>query len=184
MSDEESLNLEDVGAGADEIDVEGRKAGFIPSFLIKILKYAAIALGFIILGVTTTVVTYRLISQGRQGPEIGMVSPEYQARAEPYMYDDSIESIRGVTADETPAIFSLKVSLGDEERSSKIAFELNARRRDIQNIIFLYISQKHREELAPKYYQQLQDELMNQINRRMKEGKIKQVVFSEFVVTQ
>ena len=100
------------------------------------------------------------------------------------MYDDSIESIRGVTADETPAIFSLKVSLGYEEGSNKIAFELNARRREIQNIIFLYISQKHREELAPKYYQQLQDELMNQINRRMKEGKIKQVVFSEFVVTQ
>ena len=100
------------------------------------------------------------------------------------MYDDSIESIRGVTADDAPAIFSLKVSLGYEEGNNKIAFELNARRREIQNISFLYISQKERDELRPERYQQLQDELRNQINQVMKEGKIKQVVFSEFVVTQ
>ena len=184
MSDEERLNLEDVGAGADEAEVEERKAAFIPAVIIKFLKWAAIGLGFIILGATTTVITFRLLSKGRMSTELTIVSPQYQAKAEPLEYDNTIESIRGVTADEAPAIFSMRVGLGYEAGNNKIAFELNARRWEIQNIILLFISTKTKDDLRPERYAQLQEELKQQINRVMKEGKIKKVVFREFVVTQ
>ncbi len=184
MSDEERLNLEDVGAGTEEVEAEGRKPGFLPGIIIRILKYAAIGLGFIILGATTTVVTFNIINRGRKSSDLAIVSPQYQAKAEPLQYDDSIESIRGVTADEVPGIFSIQVSLGYEEGNNRIAFELNARRREIQNIVFLHISNKSKDGLKPEYYTKLQEELKEQINRVMKNGKIKQVVFREFVVAQ
>jgi len=184
MSDEESLNLEDVGAGAEEVESEGRKAGFLPTFVIKILKWVAIGLGFVILGVTTTVVTFSLINRGKTQTGLTNISEEYQAVPEPLEYDDTIDEIRGVTADETPAIFSVRVSLGYEVGNQQVAFELNARRRQIQNLIFIWISGKKREELRPQAYTTLQEELKQQINRIMKDGKIKSVVFRSFVVTQ
>ena len=139
---------------------------------------------FLLIGVGTTVGTFNIINRGRKSSDLAIVSPQYQAKAEPLQYDDSIESIRGVTADEVPGIFSIQVSLGYEEGNNRIAFELNARRREIQNIVFLHISNKSKDGLKPEYYTKLQEELKEQINRVMKSGKIKQVVFREFVVAQ
>lgn len=184
MGDEENLNLEDVGAGSDDVEVEGKKAGFLPSFIIKILKWVALGLGFIILGVTTTVITFNLVNKGRKTSDMTQRSPEYTAKTDPLEYDDTIESIRGVTADETPAIFNIQVSIGYESGNTEIAFELNARRREIQNIVFIYISTKKRDQLRPEYYKQLLEDLKQQINRVMKSGSIKTVIFRDFVVTQ
>ena len=62
------------------------------------------------------------------------VSPEdMTARPPPLEYDDTIEEIRGVTADDPPAIFSTRVSVGYEPGNTQVAFELTARKRQIQN---------------------------------------------------
>jgi flagellar FliL protein len=185
MSDEESLSLEDVGAEAEELAVGGRKAGFLPSFLIRILKWVAIGLGFIILGVTTTVVTMNFVNRGRQGEGVRAISPqEMRAKAEPLQYDDTIDAIRGVTSDSPPALFNAEVSIGYEQGNTQVAFELNARKRQIQNEILLAISNKTRDELRPEKYGALQEELKNRINSFMTEGQIKAVAFREFVVTE
>ena len=184
MSDEEGLSLEDVGAGGEETAPEGKKAGFLPAFLIRILKWVAIGLGFVILGVTTTVITFNLVNRGKSGTALPALSEEYQAYQAPLQYDDTLEEIRGVTSDEEPAIFSAKVSMGFEAESKTVAFELSARKREIQNIIFLYLSGKPKSELKPERYVQIQEDLRNNINKVMKEGKIKSVVFREFVVAQ
>ena len=184
MSDEERLSLEDVGTGAEEAAPEGRRVGFLPAFLIRILKWVAIGLGFVILGVTTTVITFSLVNRGKSGTSLPALSEAYQAYSEPLMYDDTLDEIRGVTSDEVPAILSAKVSLGYDMDNKRITFELNARRREIQNIIFLYLSQKTKDELKPERYKSIQEELKNDINKVMKEGKLKSVVFREFVVAQ
>ena len=111
MSDEEGLSLEDVGAEPEEVAPAGRRAGFLPTFLVRALKWVAIGLGFVILGVTTTVVTFNLVNRGRAGSELREISPEYSARPEPLNYDDTLEEIRGVTSDEVPAIFSARIQL-------------------------------------------------------------------------
>jgi len=65
-----------------------------------------------------------------------------------------------------------------------VAFEITARHREIQNIIFLYLSGKTKDELKPEKYLAIQEDLKNQINKVMKSGKLKSVVFREFVVAQ
>ncbi len=184
MSDEESLNLEDVGAGGEEMEAGEKPAGFLPSIVITILKWAAIGIGIIILVVTTTVVTFNIINKGKAARNVTVTSPKYTAKTPPLEYYDNIESIRGVTADENPAIFSLRVSIGYQMGNKEINSELIARTRQIQNLIFLYISSKKAEELTPSHYQQLEEELKIQINQIMTTGKIDSVVFREFVVTR
>jgi len=184
MSDQESLNLEDVSGGAEEAPGgEPKRAGFLPSIVLKILKYAAIGLGFIILGATTTVVTFGIINKGKNAGDLAIVSPQYQAKEPPLLYDDSIDEIRGVTADEVQAIFSCKVSLGyDASKNKKLAFEIGARKREIQDIIFKLISTRYQDQLRPEHYAAVQEELKEQINRVLLEGKVQKVVFREFVV--
>ncbi|RKX86775.1 MAG: hypothetical protein DRP57_00725 [Spirochaetes bacterium] len=184
MSDEESLNLEDVGAGADEAEPGQKKGGFLSGALIAILKWVAIGVGIIILVVTTTVVTFGIINKGRKAQNVATVSPEYRAKAPPQEYYDNIESIRGVTSDKVPSIFSLKVSIGYAKGNKEINTELIARSRQIQNIIFLFVSRKKADELTPEHYVQLEEDLKQQINQVMKSGKIESVIFREFVVTR
>lgn len=184
MSDEEGLSLEEVGGAAEETAPAGRRAGFLPTFLVKTLKWVAIGLGFIILGVTTTYVTFNLVNRGRSGQDVRELSPDYQAKAEALNYDDTIEEIRGVTSDEVPGIFSARVSVGYDRDDQQVAIELAERKREIQNIILLYLSAKSRDQLSPQHYAQLQEELRNAVNRVMKEGQIKAVLFRDFVVTQ
>jgi flagellar FliL protein len=184
MSDEEGLSLEDVGAGSEEITPAGRKAGFLPTFLVRILKWVAIGLGFVILGVTTTVVTFNLVNRGRSGGELREVSPAYEAKSPPLNYDDTLEEVRGVTSDEVPAIFSARVSLGYEKGNQQLAIELTERKREIQNIVLLYLSNRKRDQLRPEHYDQIQEELRSNINRVLREGQIEKVVFRDFVVTQ
>ena len=48
MADQDNnLDLEDVGVGSEDIGTEGKKTGFLPAIVIQILKWVAIALGFI-----------------------------------------------------------------------------------------------------------------------------------------
>jgi len=138
MSDEEGLSLEEVGGAGEEAGSAGRRAGFLPAFLVKALKWTAIGLGFIILGVTTTVVTYSLVNRRRAGQEVRELAPEYRAKAEALNYDDTIEEIRGVTSDPSvPGIFSARVSIGYDRDNQRVAIELAERKREIQNIILL-----------------------------------------------
>ena len=182
MSDEEGLSLEDVGGGAEETAPEGKKAGFLPTFLIRILKWVAIGLGFVILGVTTTVITFKLVNRRQSNINLPSLSSEYQSAQKPLQYDSSLGEMRGVTADEEPGIFSTRISLGYDPESKTIAFELAERKPEIQNIILLYLSTKTKDELRPDNYRQLQEALKNDINKVMMQGKIKDVVFQEFVV--
>ncbi len=185
MSDEEGLSLEEVGGAGEEATAAGRRAGFLPTFVVKALKWAAIGLGFIILGVTTTWVTFNAVNRKRSGQEVRELSPDYQAKAEALNFDDTIEEIRGVTSDEAaPGIFSARVSVGYDRDEQQVAIELAERKREIQNIILLYLSSKTRDELAPRHYATLQEELRAAVNRVMKEGQIKAVLFRDFVVTQ
>jgi flagellar basal body-associated protein FliL len=144
----------------------------------------AIGLGFVILGVTTTVVTFNLVNRGRAGSDLREISPEYSARPEPLNYDDTLEEVRGVTSDETPAIFSARISLGYEPGKQQLAIEIAARKREIGNIVLLYLSNRRSAELRPENYRQIQEDLRSQINRVLKEGQIEAVVFRDFVVTQ
>jgi flagellar FliL protein len=183
MSDEQQdLNLEDVGAGAE--DVGGpRKAGLLSGMLLNILKWAAIGIGAVIIVVTTTVITYGVISKGNT-PAGQALSPAYSPKAAPLASYDNIEQIRGQTADETPAVFLLQVSLGYDPTDKEVSVEIGNRNREIQDLILKDISQKTAAELAPSHYDEIQAELTHMINTIMKTGKVKSVMFRQFSVVK
>ncbi len=184
MSDEQQdLNLEDVGAGAE--DAAGpRRGGVFSGLLLTVLKWAAIGVGVIILVVTTVVITMNIRDQGRSSQGLAAVSPDYQDKAEPLSYTDTIEQIRGQTADETPAIFLLKISLGYDLNDKTIGTEIGQRNREIQDLLLKLVSTKTVAELSPQRYDALQTEMMNQINRILQSGKVKRVTFREFSVVK
>ncbi len=183
MSDEQQdLNLEDVGAGAEEAGA--KKPRLFSGLILTILKWAAIGLGVIILVVTVTVITFSVISKGTTAQNLAASSPEYQAKSEPLAYYDNIDPIRGQTADETPAIFLVRVSLGYDMNAKDVSTEIGLRVREIQDLSLKYISQRTAAQLSPPYYDDIQTDLMNQINKIMRTGKIKRVVFREFSVVK
>ncbi len=182
MADEQQdLNLEDVGASAEEAG--GPKGGGIFSGLIlTILKWAAIGIGFIILGVTTTVITVNLVNRGRAGSGVSAESPAYQAKSAPLFWSDQIPDIRGQTADDSPAIFLVRIGLGYDPEDKEISVEIGARTPEIQDLVLKYLSQKPASELVARNYNDLQAELLTQINALMRNGKVKKVVFKQFSV--
>jgi len=182
MSDEQQdLNLEDVGAGAE--DVSGpRRGGLLSGMLLTILKWAAIGIGAVIIVVTTTIITVRIVNKGANPQGLAAISPAYQAKSEPFATFDGIEQIRGQTADDPPAIFLMSVSLGYDTKDKEISVEIGNRQREIQDLILTDISQKKAADLSPAHYGEVQAELINLINMRMRSGKVKSVMFRQFVV--
>ena len=109
--------------------------------LLNILKWAAIGIGVVIVVVTTTVVTFRVLNKGNSQAGLAALSPEYSTQKKPYSSYDAIEQIRGQTADETPAVFLLQVSLGYDSADTEVSVEIGERQREIQDLILKYISQ-------------------------------------------
>jgi flagellar basal body-associated protein FliL len=185
MSDEQQdLNLEEVGAGAEE-SAGPRRGGLLSGMLLTILKWAAIAVGVIILVVTATVITSRQIMKGAEATSgLAAVSPSYAAKEEPWATYPDIEQVRGQTADVPPAIFLLQVSLSYEEKKGDFSVEIGKRKDQIRNLLLQEISMKTADELQASKWPSLQEELLHAINAMMTTGKIKRVNFLSFVVQQ
>lgn len=184
MSDEQQdLNLEDVGGGTEE-GMGPRRGGLFSGLLITILKWAAVAVGLIIIVVATVVITMNAREKGRSSQGLAAQSPDYSDKADPLSYTDVIDQIRGQTADETPAIFLLKVSLGYDLNDKVLGTEVAARKWEIQDLLLKYVAQKTAAELNPQAYNAIQADMMNLINRILQQGKIKRVVFREFSVVK
>jgi flagellar protein FliL len=182
MSDEQQdLNLEDVGAGAE--DAGGpRKGGLLSGMLLTILKWAAIGIGAVIIIVTVTVITFKIISKGNQQQGLAAMSPEYKAQSEPWASFDGIDQIRGQTADDPAAIFLLQLSLSYDPKEADFSVEIGNRKHEIQDMILRYISQKTATELKASNWDGLKQELKDSINSIMTTGKIKEVNFLSFIV--
>jgi flagellar FliL protein len=182
MSDEQQdLNLEEVGAGADAA-AGPRSGGLLSGMLLNILKWAAIGIGAVIIVVTTTVITVRIVSKGNQQQGLAAISPAYATKQPPLASFDDIEQIRGQTADDPPAIFLMQVSLAYDANDKLIGPEIGGRKRQIQSLILTDISQKTAADLVPANYNKLQAELLDIINSVMKDGKVQGVMFRQFVV--
>jgi flagellar FliL protein len=182
MSDEQQdLSFEDVGGGGE--DVGGpRKPGIFSGLVLTILKWAAIVVGIILVVVTVTIFTVRLLDKGRASQNIAAQSPSYQAKQEPLTYTDVVESIRGQTSDQEPATFLVEISIGYVETDKQVGTEVGQRHRQIQDLCLKYLSRRTADELGPTYYDLIQDDLQGQINGVMTSGKVKSVVFRQISV--
>src|SRR5208283_3946962 len=133
MSDEQQdLNLEDVGAGAEDAAAP-RRGGLLSGLLLTILKWAAIGIGAVIIVVTTTIITVRIASKANYPQGLAAMSPSYSLKSDLLASYDNTEQIGGQTADDPPAIFLMQVSIGYDPKDKAISVEIGNRNREIQD---------------------------------------------------
>ena len=183
MSDEE-LNIEDVGGAPEDVEspVGGKKTGFLPGMVITILKWAAIGLGFVILGVTTTLITSNIINKGRT-PVAAVQMPEaLREVGDPLETYNGIGTLRGTTSDESPAIWSGAVMLAYPIGDKQLQEQLIQRKDQLSYEIMKLLSGKKFSELTSKNYDNLTEEIKRKVNDNLKGAKIEAVYLGEFTV--
>jgi flagellar basal body-associated protein FliL len=156
-------------------------AGMVLGIIGTFLSSGAI---LAILAVTTTVGTFNALKKEASAQNLASISPSSQSKQQVLAYYEDIDQIRGQTADETPAVYLLRVSLGYDPADKQIPVDLDQNQREIQNLLLKLISQKTVAELSPAHYDALQEELRDAINAIMTNSKIKSVVFREFTVVK
>ncbi len=182
MADEQQdVNFEDVGAGAEEVGAP-RRPGIFSGVFLTVLKWAAIALGLAIVAGTVAWAVTSITMRGSQPQNLAATSPAYQPARAPLAYSDAIPAIRGNTSDPEPATFVIEISLGYPPGDKQLGVEIGQRMREIQDLAFKYLSSKTAEELGPKNYDLIQDELRSKINGLLTSGKIEAVTFRSYSV--
>ena len=176
MADEDQY-LDDEREGGEEID-SGKKGGFLPEFLLQILKWVLIGVGLIILIVTVAVVTFNVMLTGKIQETPYTHSPEYEDPHTRYQFFENIGTIRGLTADDPPKTFIAELRLGYKKGRNNVQAELLDRTEQIQNIIYKFLGQKKATEMKAENALELEDQIRNRINDLMVE-KIDKVLFKE-----
>jgi flagellar basal body-associated protein FliL len=179
MGDEEQY-IEDEREGTEEIEA-GKREGFIKTFLKQALKYIIIFVAIVILVITVSIITYRLLMGGRMPESPHSQSPSYIDPHTKYEFFNSLRLIRGLTADDPPRTFSAELSIGYQTGRTKVQTELIERKDQIENLVFLFLGQRKADELTSRNAPELQEQIKNKINSLMIE-KIDQVLFKELQV--
>ena len=149
------------GEGVDEgLEQEGEsKGGFIPAFLVKILKYVALGLAAIIFIVTVVVITVNFLDRGPETGTYPEASPDYTAKTPVYQYYGGIEEIRARTSDETAYTVIVDAKLGYEKNNKKVQSELINREDQIIDLMRRFFSNYKAHELTPENEPQIKEKL-------------------------
>ncbi|AFG38141.1 flagellar basal body-associated FliL family protein [Spirochaeta africana] len=170
---EEEISTEDSG---------GRQGGFLPSIVVQILKWVAIAVGVIVFIVTVVVITVNLLFEGRQ-QQTGLMSSEAYRSAPPRRaWSSDIGEIRTRTADATPSTVIVEINLGFEEGATQIQSEILARRPQLRDLVRNFFGSKTARELRPDNEQVVKDDLRRLINDAMPGDPIREIAFDRFEV--
>jgi flagellar basal body-associated protein FliL len=176
MADEEQY-LDDEREAQDELET-GKKRGFLPGFLLQVLKWILIGLAVVIGMVTIAFVTFNILMPGRVPLSPQEESAEYRDLHTVYNFYKNIKPIRGLTADDPPKTFIAELTIGYRKGRTAVQTELIDRTDQIENIILLFLGQKRANELRTQDAEELQEQIKNKINHIMVE-KIDLVLFKE-----
>ncbi len=179
MSDDESF-LDEEGGGGSDLEV-GKKGGFLPAFVMKILKWVAIAVAAIIFIVSVVVITMGIMNKGAKSKSVITASEEYAREVPIYSWYD-LSEIRGKTADQNSATVIVTVKLGYEKDNKTVQTELVSRTPQIQDLIRRYFSERTVSELGYEFENEIKEELKRRINRIMNTGKVQDIAIIEYNV--
>lgn len=180
MADEDTFLDEEVAPGGD-VEV-GQKTGFVSALLLKILKWAAVAIAAIIFIVTVVFFTMRVMNRGTRPATVPAVSEEYRATPKTLMWYDNFQDIRTRTADEANYTVIAKVGLGYDGGNNALYNEIVERTPRLQDLIRSYFTGKTAQEVLPKNEEIVKQELMNRVNAILSNGKVEAVIFYEYNV--
>lgn len=183
MADEDLNALDDVELTGDAGDGK-KKRKFLSERVQKILAYVVLVVIAVIVSVTISVFTFRLMNRGNRSGSFAAVSDQYAAKPEPYTYFGLIPQIRTRTADKPAQSLIVKVDIGYDDADKQLATELVARTPFLTDLIRNFFSTKTASELTPDREAMVKNELKNRINDFLKDGQIKDIIFTEFQIIE
>lgn len=180
MADDMFDTDEDV-VGAEESQSTQKRVGFLPGVLIQVLKWVGIILGAVIFIVTVVVVTVNFLNRGNVSQTRVPTSEEYRAEAPIYTWFEQIGELRGSTADEVRTTFIVEPFLGYDGENEQLTTELIQRRIQLVGIFNDYFGSRTTDELeGPENKLRVEQELQDQINRILRNGMIRDIVFGSY----
>lgn len=180
MADDMFDTDEDV-VGAEETQSTQKRVGFLPGVLIQVLKWVGIILGAVIFIVTVVVVTVNFLNQGNVSQTRVPTSEEYRAEAPIYAWFEQIGELRGSTADDVRTTFIVEPFLGYDGENEQLTTELIQRRIQLVGIFNDYFGSRTTDELeGPENKLRVEQELQDQINRILRNGMIRDIVFGSY----
>jgi flagellar basal body-associated protein FliL len=173
------------GGEAPEAPAPEKKAsggGGLP--ILKILMFVGIVIGAIALVITVVVVTVNIMdSKGRNQSEIP-VSEEYQDVRPIYVYSSSVPEIRTRTADQPPALVSVKIEIGYDKGNKAFETEMGERGPQIQDFLRNYFSSKTSADLRTDNEETIKEELREKLNDMMKAKGVRDILFETLDVAE
>ncbi|MGI5172198.1 flagellar basal body-associated FliL family protein [Treponema sp. OMZ 840] len=179
MADDD-LNFEDSDSGAASASKGSKGSGLLPT----ILKWAAIAVGAIILIVTVVVITMSIINSNSPSTTAVPISQEYAPKRDVYEWYQALPDVRAKTIDPLPASVIVNVVLGYKVDDKVASKEITDRKVEIQDYLRKYFSSKKIIELRPQNEDMLKLEIKNDINDILTSSSIRDVRFLKFEVVE
>jgi flagellar FliL protein len=162
-----------------EAPIGGRKL-FGPS-MVRMLVIIAGALVMIIISGT---VAYIIAKRVGKAPQTEKTSPERVEKVKPYSYFDLGEFSVNTSDTDEPHFVKVNLQLGYRETTVELQTELNDRRAQLRDITISVIGSKKFEDLNTQDKRnELKKDIMERINGILIEGQIRDIAFTEFVLT-
>ena len=90
--------------------------------------------------------------------------------------------VQGMTRDENPKVYNVKIDLGYENGNKKVQTELNKRKTQLTDLIRSYFSSLPEEKFLIENQPLLKEELKDKINEVMIDGEILEVYLLQLQV--
>jgi len=181
MADQDDM-FDEGDVGVEEPSSSGQKrVGFLGGMLIQVLKWVGIILGGIIFIVTVVVVTLRIMNQGNTGQQRIPVAEEYASEVPVLTWYSDVGELRGSTNDDVSTSFIILPHLGYDGELERLTTELIARRIQFVGIFNRYFGTRTTDELeGPENQIRVERELLEEINRILRSGQVRDIVFEVY----
>ncbi len=178
---DDMFDADDDVVGVEEAQPGQKRVGFLSGVLIQVLKWVGIILGAVIFIVTVVVVTVNFLDRGGVSQTRIPTSDEYRAEAPILEWFQQIGELRGSTADRVRTTYIVEPFLGYDGDNDALTTELIRRRIQLIGIFNDYFGARTTDELeGPANKLRVRQELQDQINRILRSGQIRDIVFGTY----
>lgn len=97
-------------------------------------------------------------------------------------YYKNIPMIQGMTRDEKPKVYTVKVDLGYEQGNKKVQTELNKRKKQLTDVIRTLLSSLQEEQFLIENQPELKEMIKEEVNDVLIEGEVNEVYLLQLQV--
>jgi flagellar FliL protein len=187
MSDTSELDndTDQEESGGKKPKKEKRKrsaGGVMASGMIKILVMVAAIIAAILFMVAISWITAKAVTRDLTGSIlIDLEAQQYNPPGN-YNYVDPSIQVRGRTSDRVPRSFMITTVFGVLPGDDRTTAELARRNSQLRDLLRQFFSSRKVEELSPEREAELKIELRGQVNRILSQGRVSDILFTEFIV--